>query len=87
MLPEWCSGRPATTIVGTKVIAGPGTSVFAKGGVSRQDRPGAYVASPEQLGLLQSYTGGFRWGVRAAEQAGNAVPPPVAAAVFKGLWA
>jgi len=87
MLPEWCSGRPATTIVGTKVIAGPGTSVFAKGGVSRQDRPGAYVASFEQLGLLQSYTDGFRWGVRAAEQAGNAVPPLIAIKVLEDFYA
>lgn len=87
MLPEWTSRRPATTIVGSTLVSGPGTSVFVRGGVSRQDRPGAYPASHSERGTLQSYLHDFNWGVkRAAEQIGNAVPPLVARKVLESLW-
>lgn len=87
MLPEWTSSRPSTTIVGTRIIAGPGTSVFVKGGVSRQDRPGAYEATHEQMATLQSYPVGFRWSKhRTGEQVGNAVPPLIATKILEGFY-
>lgn len=86
MLPEWCHRRPATTIVGTKLISGPGTSVFVKGGVSRQDRPGAYVAQAFERSLLQGYPATFIWSKREVEQIGNAVPPPVALSILRNFY-
>jgi len=86
MLSEWTNARPSTTIVGTRIISGPGTSVFVKGGVSRQDRPGAYDATPHERALLQSYPADFIWAKREAEQIGNAVPPLVARRVLESLW-
>lgn len=85
MLPDWCARRPSTTIVGTALISGPGTSVFVKGGVSRQDRPGAYLASAPERAALQSYPASFSWGKREAEQIGNAVPPPNCVKDFGGF--
>lgn len=86
MLPEWCHRRPATTIVGTKLISGPGTSVFIKGGVSRQDRPGAYVASAPERAVLQTYPAHFIWSRREAEQIGNAVPPLLALKILEAFY-
>lgn len=86
MLPEWCSKRPSTTIVGTTLISGPGTSVFAKGGVSRQDRPGAYVAKASERAALQSYPADFFWAKREAEQIGNAVPPLIASKILEDFY-
>lgn len=88
MLPEWTSRRPSTTIVGNSLVSGPGTSVFVKGGVSRQDRPGAYPASRSERGILQSYPQDFNWNVkRADEQIGNAVPPLIARAILEDFYA
>lgn len=86
MLPEWSATRPATTVCGTRIVSGPGTSVFVKGGVSRQDRPGAYDASPTERALLQSYPPDFTWAKREAEQIGNAVPPLIAQKVLEGFY-
>lgn len=86
MLPERSMKRPATTVCGTRIVSGPGTSVFVKGGVSRQDRPGAYDAPAAERGLLQSYPAGFSWAKREAEQIGNAVPPLIARKVLESFY-
>lgn len=79
--------RPATTVVNSNLIAGPGTSVFVKGGVPRQGRPGATVVTVEQMGLLQGYPEGFKWSrTNNRVQAGNAVPPPIAKRILEDFY-
>lgn len=55
------STRPATTIVASDVVAGPGRSDFVKGGVSRQNRPGSVRVILDEAAALQSYPADFIW--------------------------
>lgn len=90
--PVWRE-RPATTVAGSPIVAGPGRSDFVKGGVSRQDRPGRYDATIDEMGTLQTYPpfpDGFIWkGAKTKQymQIGNAVPPLQAQVVLEALWA
>lgn len=88
--------RPATTIAANPVVAGPGTSEFVKGGVSRQDRPGSIKVEPEQAGQLQSYEN-FTWDATMPNGkpvpktkkylvVGNACPPLLVERVLEELW-
>lgn len=82
-------GRPATTVVSSDILAGPGTSDFVKGGVSRQDRPGSVRLTIEEAAILQSYPRGYRFaGTKGKQflQAGNSVPPLLAKAILTALW-
>jgi DNA (cytosine-5)-methyltransferase 1 len=87
--PEVWFERPATTVVGNDVVAGPGYSVAAKGGVSRQDRNGSVRVTIEDAARLQSFPEGFGFsGTKGKQflQVGNAVPPLMARAILEELW-
>jgi DNA (cytosine-5)-methyltransferase 1 len=89
-LPEWCSTRPATTVVADPRLGGPGRSEFVKGGVSRQNRPGSLKLEVHEAALLQSYAADFPFqGGRGAVflQIGNAVPPLMGGAIVDELVA
>lgn len=86
--PDWIFERPSTTVAGDPRIAGPGRSEFVKGGVSRQDRPGSFKATVDQLSNIQSYPAPFPFqGSRTKQflQIGNAVPPLMAEAIIRGV--
>jgi len=87
----WANTRPATTIVGSfspEVVAAPG---YRKAGdPPRQDTPGSVKITPAQAATLQGFPDGYPWtGPKTAvfQQIGNAVCPPVAAAVLGTLTA
>lgn len=81
----WTTGRPATTLVSSfrpDVVAGPGYRQAGDG--PRQDAPGSISISISEAARLQAFPNGYPWqGSRTSifRQIGNAVPPPVAAAV------
>jgi DNA (cytosine-5)-methyltransferase 1 len=79
----WVHERPSTTLVSSfrpDVVAGPGYRQAGDG--PRQDAPGSISIS--EAARLQAFPNGHPWrGSRTSQfrQCGNAVPPPVAAAV------
>lgn len=86
---KWVHERPATTIPASDVVAGPGNfGSWVKGGVSRQDRPGATKVTIDEAAALQSYPADFQFaGTKTKQflQVGNAVPPLMAAAILATL--
>jgi DNA (cytosine-5)-methyltransferase 1 len=84
---NWAWERPATTIVGSfspDTVAAPG---YRKpGDPPRQDTPGSVKITTTEAAILQGFPPDYPWqGSRTAQfqQIGNAVCPPVAAAVLK----
>lgn len=81
----WTWERPSTTLVSSfrpDVVAGPGYRQAGDG--PRQDAPGSISISISEAARLQAFPNGHPWqGSRTSifRQVGNAVPPPVAAAV------
>ena len=81
----WTWERPATALVSSfrpDVVAGPGYRQAGDG--PRQDAPGSISISISEAARLQAFPNGHPWqGSRTSvfRQVGNAVPPPVAAAV------
>lgn len=81
----WGWERPATTLVSSfrpDVVAGPGYRRAGDG--PRQDAPGSVAITIAEAARLQAFPNGHPWqGSRSSifAQIGNAVPPPVAAAV------
>lgn len=81
----WTFQRPSTTLVSSfrpDVVAGPGYRQSGDG--PRQDAPGSISISISEAARLQAFPNGYPWqGSRTSifRQIGNAVPPPVAAAV------
>lgn len=80
----WAWERPATTIVGSfkpDVVAAPGYRTD----ISRQNAPGSVSVSVSEAGVLQSFPRAFAWQGSTSkqyEQAGNAIPPLLAAHVL-----
>lgn len=83
-LPEWCSRRPSTTVVGSfkpEIIAAPGYRTT----VSRQNAPGSVRVTVAEAGVLQSFPADFPWQGSIGKQylqVGNAVPPLMARAAL-----
>ncbi len=84
-LPEWAYRRPATTVVGSfrpDVLAAPGYRTT----VSRQDAPDSVRITVAEAGVLQGFPVDFPWQgprTRRYQQVGNAIPPPLAAALIR----
>jgi DNA (cytosine-5)-methyltransferase 1 len=85
----WPWERPSPTIVGSfkpEIVAKPGWR--KPGDPPRQKTPGSYEITPEQGLILQGFRPDYpiqgSW-TKAWEQIGNAVPPPLAAAILKEL--
>jgi DNA (cytosine-5)-methyltransferase 1 len=78
---QWVFNRPATTVAGDARIAQPGHHDWGNG---RVNGDGIKVELWE-LGALQGFPKDYPWQGTKTEQArqiGNAVPPPLAAAVL-----
>ena len=86
---SWVYERPATTVVGSfspETIAAPGWRTSDDG--PRQNAPGSVRVTVEQAAVLQGFPPDHPWqGSKTARfrQVGDAVPPPVAAAVVAPL--
>jgi DNA (cytosine-5)-methyltransferase 1 len=92
----WIRGRPATNVCGDPRVAGPGHR--DREGGERQYDDQTVRLTIEQAGVLQSFPADWPWrGTKSArfQQAGNAVPPLLMAAVAgellgvdwrRGLW-
>lgn len=84
---NWVFRRPATTIVGSfkpEVVAAPGYRTTT----SRQNAEGSVTITVQEAGILQSFPPDYPWqGSRTKqfEQAGNAVPPLLAAHVLAAI--
>ena len=79
---QWVFKRPATTAQGTNRIAPPGHRDRAGG--ERQFGPDTIRITVQEAGLLQSFPADYAWQGgknKGYEQAGNAVPPLLAAHV------
>jgi DNA (cytosine-5)-methyltransferase 1 len=87
--PAWVYARPSTTIVGSfspETVAAPGYR--RPGDPPRQDTPDSVTITLAEALVLQGFDAGYpvdgaktkKW-----EQVGNAVPPPLAAAVVGAL--
>lgn len=91
---EWCWERPATCVQGTPRIAPPGyrggKAAMARGNKERQFDEGSGAVKVElwELGVLQGFAADYPWRGNKTEQArqiGNAVPPPMAAALVAAV--
>lgn len=86
---HWGHRRPATTIVSSfrpDIVRGPGYRKAGDGPC--QNAPGATPVSVSEAGVLQGFRADYPWqGTEAKQrqQIGNAVPPPLAAAVVRSL--
>jgi len=84
-LPAWAYKRPATTVVGSfrpDVLAAPAY----RSTVSRQNAPDSVRISVAEAGVLLGFPVSFPWqGSRSRQfqQVGNAIPPPLAAALIR----
>lgn len=84
--PRWAYQRPATTIVGSfrpDIVAGPG--YWRAGDGPRQAAPDSIPVTLEEAALLQGFRPDYPWSgnrTQRGAQIGNAVPPPLAAAVL-----
>lgn len=85
--PDWTRERPATTVVGSfrpDIIAAPGYRTD----ISRQDAPDSVQITVSEAGVLQSFPPDYPWQggkSKQYEQAGNAVPPLLAAHILKAV--
>lgn len=84
-LPSWAHERPSTTVVGSfrpDVIRGPGYRRAGDGPC--QNAPGSFTVTRAEASALQGFPVDYPWqGSEAAvrRQIGDAIPPPLAAAV------
>lgn len=84
---QWVLRRPATTVVGSfrpDVIAAPGWRSAGDG--PRQNAEGSMQVEQWELGVLQGFRPDYPWQgtkTKQGQQVGNAVPPPLAAAVLE----
>jgi len=79
----WCWERPATTIMGDRRVFPPGGHHPESGDPSWSTR--AVAVELWELGVLQGFAADYPWRGNKSEQArqiGNAVPPPMAAALL-----
>lgn len=82
----WVLHRPATTVLGDPRIGRPGHKDRAGG--ERQFQNGSVKVSVEEAAVLQGFRPGYPWrGSKSSQhqQVGNAVPPPLAAALVAPL--
>ena len=90
-LPEWTHHRPATTVAGDPRVHPPGHKTNSADPVGKYDgRAGknAVQVTLDEAATLQGFPKGYPWqGVKTAQfrQVGNAVPPPMAAAILAAL--
>ena len=86
---SWIAERPATTIVGNLVLHHPGTNTNRFNTATKTRNDGLRLTLAE-ASVLQGFPADYPWQgpLRvAAQQLGNAVPPPLAAAVLRPLLA
>lgn len=84
---EWPAKRPALTIAGRPIATAPGTNANRFNGATKSRNDGIKITAQE-AGILQGFNKKYPWqGTKEKifEQIGNAVPPPMAAAVVKEL--
>lgn len=85
--PQWPFKRPATVVAGRGLIQNPGATANRYNGSSKSRNDGVQV-SVAQAGVLQSFPVDYPWqGSRTTQfqQAGDAVPPLMAAAVLRAV--
>lgn len=85
---KWVIDRPATTVCGDPRLAAPGHR--DREGGEPQFGEGSVKITVQQAAILQGFRPDYPWqGTRTAQfqQVGNAVPPPLAAAVLRVLEA
>jgi DNA (cytosine-5)-methyltransferase 1 len=85
--PEWPFKRPATVVAGRGLIQNPGATANRYNGSTKSRNDGVQV-SVAQAGVLQSFPVDYPWqGSRTHQfqQAGDAVPPLMAAAVLRAV--
>ena len=81
---DWIIGRPATTVQADPRIAPPGHRNRAGG--ESQFPEGTVRVEPAEAGVLQGFRADYPWTGTLTQQylqVGNAVPPPLAAAVLR----
>lgn len=84
---EWPFKRPATVVAGRGLVQNPGATANRYNGSTKSRNDGVQV-SVAQAGVLQSFPVDYPWhGSRTAQfqQAGDAVPPLMAAAVLRAV--
>jgi DNA (cytosine-5)-methyltransferase 1 len=83
---SWVRERPATTVQGTPRIGRPGHKDRDHGGESQHEQ--SVRVTLDELAILQGFDAGYPWQgnkSQRATQVGNAVPPPLAAAIVGTL--
>ena len=86
----WTADRPATTVAGDNRVPQPGNKKNADNPDSPGRMEGAVRVTEAEAAVLQGFPPDYPWqgnkGKRF-EQIGNAVPPPLAAAVLRAVGA
>jgi site-specific DNA-cytosine methylase len=78
---QWVHDHPATTVMADARIRPPGHH-------TERQPPGTVRVSNAELGVLQGFPPDYPWtGPHIGQQIGNAVPPPLAAAILGALTA
>lgn len=81
---EWPDKRPSTTVAGRDLVQNPGATANRYNGVTKSRNDGVRLTVAE-AGVLQGFPATYPWqGNRSQQfrQVGNAIPPPMAAAVL-----
>jgi len=85
--PDWPLKRPAPTVAGRNIITNPGATANRYNGSTKRRNDGILVTAQE-AGVVQGFPADYPWqGTQSQqfEQIGNAVPPPLAAAIITHL--
>lgn len=78
---QWVYRHPATTVMSDARIRPPGWH-------KERQPPGTIRVTNAELGVLQGFPADYPWrGPRIGQQIGNAVPPPLAAAILSAVTA
>ncbi len=85
--PYWPMHRPSTTISRRSIVGDPGTNAnrFNEASKSRND---GFVVTAQEAQVLQGFPADYQWSGDKSSvmlQIGNAVPPPLAAAVLSAV--
>lgn len=87
--PEWPARRPSTTVAGRGLVQNPGATANRYNGSTKSRNDGLRI-SPVEAGVLQGFRPDYPWSAARTMSAqfhivGNAVPPPLMAAVAHHL--
>lgn len=85
--PRWPLERPATTVAGRPLVADPGSNANRFNG-RKKSRNDGYRVTVQEAGVLQGFRSDYPWAGNQGEQIqqiGNAIPPPLAAAILGRL--